>query len=913
MKSHFSIYGLMRLVMCVVVLTVLIDTVSAREKRGRYLIENMKCEYADEPLAIDQSKIRFTWSYVPGAVVMQKGFEQLTAEVRIAESEQALRSEYECVAMSGRLNTNRSRIDMLTSSLKPHSRYCWQVRIYNGIGAEIMRSDVAWFSTAKLHGEPWVAKWITDSHDKNHRPAPMFRKSFNIEGDVARASLYISAAGYYDAKINGRRIADLGSVDYVGGSMPSSAHFQEWLSPGFTQYDKRNLYMAYDVTDHLREGRNVITSTLGNGFYNEYTGMTVWQYESAPWRNRPRMICELHVEYEDGKKDVIVSDKTWKTTTGEVVGNVIYAGDVVDARLKVEGWDEPSFDDAAYASAQEVAAPSDLLIAQQMPPIRTTEISRPVKVDKRSDREYVFSFAENMAGVCTLKVKGEEGTRITMEHGELLRKDGSVEMANIAIYAHPVGDAVFQTDVYTLKGGDEYEEFTPRFHYNGFQYVTVRADRPIELDQNSLVAHFIHTDVESIGQFRSSNEMWNKLWRAVRRSYLSNLHGIPTDCPQREKNGWTADAHISIDIALTNYDAILLYEKWIDDIVDNQREDGSISGVIPGTSWGYADWIGPVWDAVMFIIPEAIYNYYGDDRAIRKIYSTCERYLEYLKGRENDEGVVAYGLSDWCFWQTQTPNDYTAAAFYYYDNKIMSRFASILGNMEDARKYGKKAEVLKKYINDKFLDKQTGVYSIGKITAQALPLALGFAPAGMEEKVAARLNEAVIESGYKCDFGLLGSKYTLRQLVDYGYVDTAYRLATQTERPSWGNWIVSGFTTSLETWAIRDTFRDSSANHVFFGDIAAWMHSHIAGIRFDPLQPGFRHTIIRPAFPDGLEWAEASYHSVSGYISSKWQRKGKHVKMEVVIPLNTMATVYADQEYEVRGTGMPIEFEFDLK
>lgn len=911
MKSIHSLRGVIRILMCMLILAVSVDVASAREKRSRAaVIVDMQCDYADEPLAIDQERIRFTWAYSVGST--PKNFEQLTAEVRIARNEKDLSSVYECVAMSGRVNTSRSRIDMPTSGLEPHSRYCWQVRVYNGIGAEIMRSDVAWFSTAKLNGEGWSAKWISDNYDKNHRPAPMLRKAFAVEGEVERASLYISAAGYYDAKINGRRVADRYATASVDAPM-STIYCQEWLSPGFTQYDKRNLYMAYDVTPHLQQGENVISSTLGNGFYNEYTGMTVWQYESAPWRNRPRMICELHIEYKDGKKQVICSDKSWKSTTGAVVGNVIYAGDVVDARLDVAGWDSPSFDDSAYASAIEVESPSQLLVAQQMPPIRTSEVSKPVKVDKRSDREYVFSFAENMAGVCTLRIKGDAGTRITMEHGELLRKDGSVEMANIAIYAHPVGDAVFQTDIYTLKGGDAYEEFTPRFHYNGFQYVTVRADRPIELDKNSLVAHFIHSDVESIGMFRSSNDMWNKLWRAVRRSYLSNLHGIPTDCPQREKNGWTADAHISIDIALTNYDAILVYEKWMDDIVDNQRPDGSISGVIPGTAWGYADWIGPVWDAAMFIIPEAIYNYYGDDLAIRKVYGTCERYLQYLKGRENEDGVVAYGLSDWCFWQTQTPNDYTAAAFYYYDNKLMSRFASLLGKTEDARKYGKKASELKQYINEKFLDESTGVYSIGKITAQALPLALGFVPEGLEPKVAAKLNEAVVEADYKCDFGLLGSKYALRMLVDYGYVDTAYRLATQTERPSWGNWIESGFTTPLETWAIRENFRDSSANHVFFGDIAAWMHSHIAGIRYDAMFPGFRHTIIRPAFPEGLEWAEAHYDSVSGFISSKWQREGNHIKLEVFIPLNTMATVYADKAYEVRGTGLPITFEFDIQ
>ncbi len=867
-----------------------ICTMNVSEAQRRASIVDMRAEYAEEPLSIDQYKIRFTWAYEAGA--KGKGFDQLTAEVRVAEREEDLARDMFCVATSGRVNTSRTRVDVLALDLKPHSRYCWQVRVYNGMGVMVMRSDVAWFSTAKLPNTEWEAKWITDANDKNHRPAPMLRKRFEVASEVERAMLYISAAGYYDAMINGERVSD------------------DWLSPGFTQYDKRNLYMTYDVTERLREGQNVISATLGNGFYNEYTGMTVWQYESAPWRNRPRMICELHIEYADGKKEVVVSDKTWKTTTGAVVGNVIYAGDVVDARREVVGWCDASFDDTEYAAAQEVEAPSKMLVAQHMPPIRSTEECKPVKVDKRSDREYVFSFAENMAGVCTLRIKGEEGTRVTMEHGELLRKDGSVEMANIAIYAHTVGDAVFQTDVYTLKGGGEVEEFTPRFHYNGFQYVTVRADRPITLDESSLTAHFIHTDVKSIGSFRSSNEMWNKLHRAVRRSYLSNLHGIPTDCPQREKNGWTADAHISIDIALTNYDAILAYEKWIDDIVDNQRPDGSISGVIPGTAWGFADWIGPVWDAVMFIIPDALYNYYGDDMAIRKIYGACERYLDYLKGRENDEGVVAYGLSDWCFWQTQTPNDYTAAAIYYYDNTLMARFARILGKTDDAARYAKKAKELKTYINEKFLDEKTGIYSIGKITAQALPLAWGFAPDALREKVAARLNDAVVESGYICDFGLLGSKYTLRQLVENGYVETAYRLATQTKRPSWGNWIESGFTTPLETWAIRDTFRDSSANHVFFGDIAAWFHSHIAGIQYDRENVGFRHIIIRPAFPKELEWAEADYHSVSGYIASKWSCKGSNINLEVTIPVNTTATVYADKVYEVRGTGQPIVIKF---
>ena len=851
----------------------------------RVKIVGLRCEYAEEPLAIDGDSVRFTWRYESDEPVAS--FRQHKVEVRIATDEASLADEESCVATSGRVRGGQM-IVLPTDSLDAESRYCWQVRGYNALGVETMVSPVAWFSTAKLHGKAWSAKWITDSYDKNYEPAPMFRKRFRLSGNVERASLYISAAGYYDAAINGSRVSD------------------DWLDPGYTHYDKRNLYQVHDVTSLVHDGDNVITATLGNGFYNEYTGMAVWQFESARWRNRPRMICELHVLYSDGRRQKVVSNSTWRTTTGEVRGNGIYAGDIIDARCAVEGWNDPAMDDNSYPAAVVCEAPSPLLVAQQMPPIRESETCEPVSVRRISDREYVFSFARNMTGVCKLRVRGEKGTRIEMEHGELLRDDGTVEMHNIDFHSHPVGDYSLQRDIFYLRGDGRMESFTPRFHYNGFQYVTVTADRPIELDRSSLTAHFLHTDVQSVGDFRSSNELLNSLWQAVRRSYLCNLQGIPTDCPHREKNGWTADAHVSIDIGLANYDGITVYEKWIDDMIDNQREDGSISGIIPSAGWGYDDWIGPVWDAAMFIIPDALYNYYGDVRAIEKIYPVAERYLEYLAGRENEDGTVTYGLGDWCFYKTQTPSDFTTTCFYYYDQKLMARFAALTGR--DGSKYEAKAEALRELINTKYLDSETGIYSIGRVTAQAVPLALGIVPAGMEAKVAARLNDVVVEDGYTCDFGLLGSRYALRMLVKYGYVETAYKLATQTRRPSWGNWIVEGFTTPLETWALRENFSDSSANHVFFGDIAAWMQSDIAGINYDEQKPGFENIIIRPHFPAEMEWAEASYHSVRGVVRSAWHRSRNHIILEVTIPLNTTATIYTDGVYKIKGNGSTYRF-----
>lgn len=874
-------------IICVMSLFVVVFT--GCNKHSGLCVEDMRVEYSVAPNNVDGDVARFSWTYgADGGVT----FKQRAVEVCVAQNEDALASgDY---IVSSREKSPFQRVTLSTEKLEPYTSYCWQVVLYNAIGGEICRSDVAWFSTANLRREPWQAKWITDNHDKDYLPSPMLRKTFQTKGDVKRALLHISAAGYYDAKINGKRVSE------------------DWLNPGYTHYDKRNLYLTHDVTSLLKQGNNVITATLGNGFYNEYAAMAVWQFDKAAWRNRPRMIAELHIEYADGGKDVISTDKSWKTTEGEWRCNVIYAGDVIDARKRVEAWDDPAMDDSAYPSAIECEAPSSMLLAQKMPAIRAVESVAPKSMKKFSDKDYLFAFPENMAGVTTLKVKGEAGTRIEVQHGELLSKDSTLEVRNINIYFHTVGDATFQQDVYILRGDEQGEEFTPRFHYNGFQYVSVRSDRPIELDMNSIEAHFLSTDMESVGEFNSSNDLLNKIWRAVRRSYQANFYGIPTDCPHREKNGWTADAHISMDIALTNFDGLLAYEKWIDDFVDNQHDDGYISGIIPSSGWGYGDWPGPVWDAAMFIIPNTLYNYYGDLTAIEKIYPTAERYLEMQHKRENEDGVVdefMKGIGDWCYYRTTTPQDFVAACYYYYQHKLMTRFAELLGR--DGEEYAAKTEQLRDYINAKYLNRETGAYSVAKITAQALPLALGLVPADMEKLVAARLNEAVVAVGYLCDFGLVGSKYALRMLVKYGYVDTAYKLATQTKIPSFGGWIENGYTSPLERWSIGSGPRfggAASANHVFFGDVAAWMQSDIAGINYDETAPGFGHIVIRPHYPEGLEWAEASLRSVRGMIRSSWKREAGKIKLRVTIPINAKATIYADKAYEVEGTGEEMTF-----
>jgi len=742
---------------------------------------------------------------------------------------------------------------------------------------------MATFKTGKMKSTDWNGKWITDSHDKEYEPAPLFRKKVTLNKDVKEARLYIAAAGYYEIFINEEAIGE---------------HF---LDPGYTHFDKRILYVTHDITAILNKGDNIIAAVLGNGWYNEQS-VAVWNFHEASWRDRPRMLCELRITYEDDTIDTIITDDSWKTETGPYLYNNIYSGDIYDARLD-KGWKELDFDDSGWQAAKTVESPTQLIVAQQMPGIVMTDYLEPVSMKKFNDKLYVYTFAENIVGLCDLHVTGKAGTKITMRHGELLKEDGRLEQGNIDVYYHPTKPyETLQTDIFYLGESGVTQIYTPSFSYHGFQYVEIESSEPIELTESSLYACVLRTGIEEVGYFSCSDQMLTDLWEATMRSYRGNVHSIPTDCPQREKNGWTADAHVAIDLALLGYDGITFYEKWMNDFIDNQRDAGDISGIIPSAGWGFGEWPGPVWDAAMFIIPNALYNYYEDTRCIENLYPTMERYLDYLAIKEKD-GYLTFGLGDWVYWNATTNNEYTSTAYYYYDNKLMARFAKLLG--KDHTKYEKKAEELKRLINTKFFNESTNTYAEGTQSAQAVALYLGIVPEGKEQAVADKLHEVVAGNNYFLDFGLLGSKTVPAMLTKYGYIDDAMKMLLKTEAPSWGYWIkTKGYSTLPETWTLSQEFRDASLNHVFLGDISAWMMNHLAGINYDEEQPGFQNVLITPHFVKDLDWAEGGYISNKGYIYSKWTREGNKVALEVEIPANCTADIIVNGSKKSVNSGI---------
>ncbi len=427
----------------------------------------------------------------------------------------------------------------------------------------------------------------------------------------------------------------------------------------------------------------------------------------------------------------------------------------------------------------------------------------------------------------------------------------------------------------------------PRFNYKGFQYVEVTASRPVEV--HDLTGHFIHSDVAPVGRITSSDDILNRIWEATNNSYLSNLVGYPTDCPQREKNGWTGDAHIASETGLFNFDGITVYEKWLADHRDEQQPNGVLPSIIPTGGWGYEWGNGPDWTSTIAIIPWNLYLFYGDTKPLRENYENIRRYVDYIDERYPD-GLTSWGLGDWIPVKSKAPVELTSTAYYYTDARILADAARLLGYDADHRKYAALAEKIRNAFNEKYLNKKTGLYGSGLQTELAVPLFWGLVPEELKQKVADNLATRVKADGTQLDVGLLGTKALLQALSDNGHEDLAYALASRRTFPSWGWWIVNGATTLYENWPI-DAKSDISMNHIMFGEIGAWLFKAPGGIKPDPVAPGFRNVILEPRFMEGLQHFSAEHDGPYGTIRSSWEKNEKGIVWRVTVPANSTATV----------------------
>jgi alpha-L-rhamnosidase len=852
---------------------------------GQCVPENLRCEYLTNPLGVDVTNPRLSWLLNDD----RQGALQTAYRIVLDTDSATVINKNSALWDSGKTLSNKMTVAYSGKRLNPFTKYYWSISVWDKDGHESTTS-VSTFETGVMDIKNWKGVWISDGKFEDVKPAPYFRKEFEPAKKIKSARAYIAVAGLYELYINGEKIGD------------------HRLDPMFTRFDMRNLYVTYDVTKQLKAGRNAVGVLLGNGWYNHHSN-TMWRFDRAPWRNRPAFCMDLRITYEDGSIETIVSERDWKTHFSPVTFNSIYTAEHYDARLEIPGWNTAGFDDTQWAVASFRSAPSQNIVSQQLHPIRNVE-KIPVKSFKKiNDRKYIFDLGRNIAGVSQLRVSGEAGTEIKVKHAEILRPDNSLHLI-AAYYNNPADSSdLFATDIYILSGKGE-DTFMPYFNYKGFQYVEVTSDKPINLTADNLTGWFMHSDLPPIGQVETSNPLINKIWFASNNSYLSNMFGYPTDCPHREKLGWTGDGNYAVDYGLYNFDGITVYEKWMADHRDEQQPNGIFPNIIPTPGIGY-DWAnGPDWTGSCAIIPWAVYEFYGDSRLLADSYESIKRFVDYLI-KFAPSGIMNWGLGDWIPVKSETPMQYTSTIYYYRIVNILAKAAKLFGKTDDYANYSAWAEKIKTAFNAQYLNRETGIYDQGFQTELSAALHWGMVPEAVKAKVIANLAKRVEADNNHVDVGMLGSKTILHALSDNGYADLAYTLASQETHPAWGYWMVKDTATTIyEFWHAIGEAPESSLNHVMFGEISAWFYKSLGGINIDPEHPGFENILLKPHFVKGLNHVSVSYQSPYGKIVSEWERKKKTVIYKVTIPANSSATLYLQGEVHQLSAG---KYQFNLK
>ena len=733
------------------------------------------------------------------------------------------------------------------------------------------------YKTVTVVGDIDCEPWRKIKRTVNTAPYS-FMHHFELKNrsGIKEATLHITGLGFYEVGFG-----EMGPTKKTGNKV---------LDPIPTRYDKRVLYSTYDVTDEVQAGHNFMFVQLGHGWY-DVRSVAVWNYDNAPWRDFPRFISQLEITFWDGEKTTVASNEE----------NCFCFPSFFDFDCIRQGvvWGLKSFSGAqlengSFGKAANVPVPKGVLSAESMPGSVITEELKPIKIWEPKPGVYVADFGQNIAGWVRFNFDGKTDDEVRLVYTERLKPDGNVDMRPInQHFRHGVNE--FQNDVIRTFGGT-IKNFEPKFIYHGFQYVEITGlQEPLKPEH--VTACVIHTDFKQVGNFECSNDLFNWIQHATLWAYRGNfVNGYPTDCPHREKNGWTGDAQLAAEQAMYNWQNTAAYEKWMQDFRDEQRGDGNVPGIVPTSGWGYAWGNGPAWDSAYVLIPWYLYIYQGDTRVLEQNYDGMKKYVDYMTSRVRDNGLINHGLGDWVFAKTQTPTEVTSTGYYYVDTMIVAQAAKVLGKTDDAKKYSQQAENIRKAYNRE-LKKDNGVYANGSQTSQSTPIHQRLADPADYPAIAERLVEQVEQADNHLDVGILGAKYLFRTLSEMGRTDVAMRIANQRTKPSYGEWYERGATTLWEDWRDGD-----SRNHIMFGDISAWFYQTLAGIQLPPTvsavgQPSdssaiaFKKFVIKPVFADGLDWVKASTDTPYGLIESSWQRDADKVTLNVTVPVNTEATV----------------------
>ena len=696
------------------------------------------------------------------------------------------------------------------------------------------------------------------SKAKRYLPAPYLRKQFDVTAPVKRAMIYATAQGFFELHLNGQRVSD------------------EFFMPGWTDYRKRIYYRSYDVTDMLSKGPNALGAILGDGWFRgNISNKGQNQYGKVI-----RLMTQLHIDYADGRSEIIPSDKSWKASFGPILESDMQAGETYDARREIPGWARSGFDASDWAAVDSGSTIQPMIQAYPGVPVRKTEELPTVKLTEATPGAYVFDLGQNFSGWIRLKVKGNAGDQVVMRFGEMLNADGSVYTANLR--------SARATDTYILKGGGE-EVWEPRFTFHGFRYVQINglSGKPTPDMVTGIV---IHSDAAMTSSFECSNPMLNQLHRNIVWGQRSNYLEVPTDCPQRdERLGWTGDTQVFIRSGCYNQDVASFFTKWIVDLMDTQKAAGIFGNQAP-VFHGYGS---PAWADAGVICPWTIYRVYGDVRMIDKNYDAMARFIDYCekKGLKGPGG----GFGDWLAVGSKTPKDLISAAYFGYTTSMMIEIADELGKKDDAAKYRKLFEAICAHFQKSFV-KADGKIAGDSQTGYCLALHFNLLTATQREQAAAHLVDRIKAKDGHLSVGFVGVSILLPTLTEIGRSDLAYQLIQNKTYPSWGYSIEQGATTIWERWNSYTKDKGfgnvgmNSFNHYAYGACSEWMFRSMLGIDTDGV--GFKKIVMKPEMGEGITWAKGHYDSIHGRIGSDWKRDSDQFRWKISVPANTTATVY---------------------
>jgi hypothetical protein len=868
-------------------------------------VVDLRCELAANPLGVDSPHPSLGWSLESG----ERGQRETAWQVLVASSPSLLDRDQGDLWDSGRvLSDATSAVAYAGAPLGSSQQVFWKVRVWDRAGQPTSWGAVSNWTMGILAASDWKGSWIAAP---NATESLLLRREFLVGAGLRRAILHVCGLGQYEARIDGAKVGE------------------DFLSPGWTDYDKTTLYDTHDVTALVREGRNAIGLFLGNGMYDVVRRDRYVKFTG--FFGPLRAIAQLRLEYADGRTQFVGTDANWRTLAGPVVGGGEYGGEDYDARLLPQGWDRPGFSGRAWLPAVVCVGERHTLrgMSAAAEPLREIEVQRPLSSRAFSDGSVVYDLGQNAAHIPRIRVSGPAGSRVRLWPSELLNPDGAINVSSMGGSGN--GDRYWQ---YT-KSDDAAEEWTPHFCYIGCRYLRVEVLPPdtdvapagdedsapavVGVDSSRL-AHLddlegvvVHSSAAPVGRFETSSTLLNRIRTLVRWAQRSNMVSVLTDCPHREKLGWLEQYHLNGPSIRYEFDLDRLFAKGVRDMAEAQHADGLIPEIAPE----YVKFNPPFnsaaeWGSAFILVPWQQYEFTGDSALLRDNYDAMKRYFGYLESKVAG-GTLFEGLGDWYDLGPNRPGiaqltapPVTATAFYYYDAAILAEAGRILGRTDDAAHYAELAAKIRTSYNSQFFNPDSGSYASGSQCANALALEFGIARPADRSRVLAALVADVERHGNAITAGDVGFRFVLQALAHGGRSDIVYKMINQDGKPGYAYQLRHGATSLTEAW---DANEYSSQDHFMLGQIVEWFYRDLAGIGADPAAPGFSKIVLRPQPVGDLTWVDASYASIRGPVSVRWERDGARFTLKASIPPNTTATLYlpAEKDAGVTEGGAPAE------